>query len=61
MKEVYTVWAEWGIGINDHIFATYEIALKNMDAALKEHVDMSYEEAADLGLAGIDQQEVIED
>lgn len=59
MKEVYTVWAEWDIGINDHIFATYELALKNLDATLKEHVGMSYEEATARGLAGIDCNDVI--
>lgn len=61
MKEVYTVWAEWGIGVNHCIYSSYEAAEKNLDAALKEHVGISLEEAIAQNLAGIDQQEVIED
>lgn len=57
--KVYTVWAEWDLGINDYIFATYEAAEKNLNHALA-YVDMTFEEASKLGLAHIEENEVRE-
>lgn len=56
--KVYTVWAEWDLGINDNIFATYEAAEKALNKAIEENVDMTFEEARKAGLVHIKQNEV---
>jgi len=58
--KVYTIWAEWDLGINDYIFASYEAAEKNLNRALMACVDMTFEEAWKAGLAHIKVSEVRE-
>jgi hypothetical protein len=61
MKEVYTVWAEWSVGVNHCIYSSYEVARENLNAALIEHADMTLEQAEAAGLAGIECHEVVEE
>lgn len=61
MKEVYTVWAEWDLGINSNIYASYALAAKNLGAALEDHADMTLAQAVAQGLAGIECKDLIEE
>lgn len=61
MGEVFTIWAEWDLGINSNIYASYALAEKHLSAALEEHADMTLEQAIAHGLAGIECKDLIEE
>lgn len=57
---MYTVWCEWDIGIEGHVFATKEVAIKHakrvlLACGIEETFDELYEE----GLIGLDDAEII--
>lgn len=64
--KVFKIWCEWDIGINDDIFASYEIAVSNVEKALSacnfddEDGDYSVETLVDEGLLGIEECEVVD-
>lgn len=57
---MYSVWCEWDIGINEYIFATYEVAkahaLSNLEAC---GIEETFEELESEGLIRIEAVEVI--
>lgn len=59
--KVYTIWAEWDLGINDNIYATYELAVADLEEAIHENTSYSLKEAKNLGLVRIGSQNVIGD
>lgn len=58
--KVFSIWAEWDLGINSNLYTSSEKAAKDLDSALQTYADMTLEEALAECLAGIDVTEVIE-
>lgn len=57
---MYSIWCEWDIGVEDKIFATYDVAkvhaLANLEAC---GIEETFEELKTEGLIGIEAVEVI--
>ncbi len=62
----YKFWCEWDIGINDEIYASYEVAVKHISQALEDcfadnddDMDYSIEGLEDEGLLGIEEHYMV--
>lgn len=57
---MFKVWCEWDIGVEDKIFATYEVAERHARINLEAcNFEESFEELKDDGCIGIQDVEVI--
>lgn len=57
---MYSIWCEWDIGVEDKIFATYEVAERHATINLEAcGIEESFEELEDERLIGIEAVEVI--
>lgn len=57
MKSVFKVWCEWDIGLNDVVFATFDLAWDAAEAAVSEFE--TFTDCVEQGLVGVDEIEVI--
>jgi len=58
--KVYTIWAEWDLGINNNIYATYELAVADLEEAIHENTSYTFKEAQNLGLVKVYSRTVME-
>lgn len=60
MTEVYKVWCEWEIGVEDVVYSSYEVAKKNAVECLKcSDIEESFDDLEKQRCIGIELVQVI--